>query len=360
MTTWETCVTDQTYAGWVEQVADEPGRARASRQTPTVFIDGEAVRRIGGDLGCSHRRRARMTAGRVTGVADAVISIPSPADGVWNLGFFPLRGYAVAIIIGIALAIWIGDRRWRARGGDPGVVVDVAVWAVPFGIIGGRIYHVITSPAAYFGEGGRPGRRSADLGGRPRHLGCGRLRGSRRLDRCASTRDPAAALRRRDRSGDRGRAGGRAAGATGSTRSSSAVRRRCPWAVEIDLEHRPTEYLDVATFHPTFLYESLWMLAVAGILVLADRRWRLGHGRVFALYVALYALGRLPIELLRIDPANEILGMRVNVWVSIAGVRRRGGLPGAVSRRRAWAREPRGAAGDDAPICVRPSRSRRP
>jgi prolipoprotein diacylglyceryltransferase len=87
--------------------------------------------------------------------------------------------------------------------------------------------------------------------------------------------------------------------------------------VEIDLEHRPVEYLDVTTFHPTFLYESLWMLAVAGILVLADRRWQLGHGRVFALYVALYAMGRLPIELLRIDEANEILGLRINVWVSI-------------------------------------------
>jgi prolipoprotein diacylglyceryltransferase len=90
-----------------------------------------------------------------------------------------------------------------------------------------------------------------------------------------------------------------------------------PWAVEIDPEHRPAEYLDVTTFHPTFLYESLWMLAVAGILVLVDRRWRFGHGRLFALYVALYAIGRLPIELLRIDAANEILGMRVNVWVSI-------------------------------------------
>jgi prolipoprotein diacylglyceryltransferase len=87
--------------------------------------------------------------------------------------------------------------------------------------------------------------------------------------------------------------------------------------VEIDLEHRPAEYLDVTSFHPTFLYESLWMLAVAAILVLADKRWQLGHGRVFALYVALYALGRLPIELLRIDAANEILGVRVNVWVSI-------------------------------------------
>jgi prolipoprotein diacylglyceryl transferase len=90
-----------------------------------------------------------------------------------------------------------------------------------------------------------------------------------------------------------------------------------PWAVEIDLDHRPAEYLDVSTFHPTFLYESLWMLAVAGVLVLVDRRWRLGHGRVFALYVALYTVVRFPIELIRIDPANEVAGLRVNVWVSL-------------------------------------------
>ena len=90
-----------------------------------------------------------------------------------------------------------------------------------------------------------------------------------------------------------------------------------PWGVEIDLDHRPAQYLDAQTFQPTFLYESLWMVIVAGILVWADRRWRLGHGQVFALYVVLYCLGRLPIELVRIDPANEILGLRVNVWVSV-------------------------------------------
>ncbi|HEX5017000.1 MAG TPA: prolipoprotein diacylglyceryl transferase family protein, partial [Actinomycetes bacterium] len=90
-----------------------------------------------------------------------------------------------------------------------------------------------------------------------------------------------------------------------------------PWGVEIDPAHRPADYLDVQTFHPTFLYESLWMLVVAGAVVWADRRWRLGHGQAFALYVALYCVGRLPIELVRIDPANDILGVRVNVWVSV-------------------------------------------
>jgi prolipoprotein diacylglyceryl transferase len=245
-----------------------------------------------------------------------VVSIPSPSDGVWNLGFFPVRGYAVAIIIGIALAMWIGDRRWRARGGDPGVVVDVAVWAVPFGIIGGRIYHVITSPAAYFGEGGDPvdalriWEGGLGIWGAVVLGGVGAWIGVRRRGIPLPPFGDAIAP---------GIAVAQAVGRWGNWVNQELYGgpTTLPWGVEIDLEHRPTEYLDVATFHPTFLYESIWMLAVAGILILADRRWRLGHGRVFALYVALYALGRLPIELMRIDPANEILGLRVNVWVSI-------------------------------------------
>jgi prolipoprotein diacylglyceryl transferase len=245
-----------------------------------------------------------------------VISIPSPSDGVWNLGFFPVRGYAVAIIVGIALAIWIGDRRWRARGGDPGVVVDVAVWAVPFGIVGGRIYHVISSPAGYFGEGGDPvdalriWEGGLGIWGAVVLGGVGAWIGVRRRGIPLPPFGDAIAP---------GIAVAQAVGRWGNWVNQELYGgpTTLPWGVEIDLENRPTEYLDVATFHPTFLYESIWMLAVAGILVLADRRWQLGHGRVFALYVALYALGRLPIELMRIDPANEVLGMRVNVWVSM-------------------------------------------
>src|SRR3712207_6343253 len=88
-------------------------------------------------------------------------SIPSPSRGVWHLGPVPLRAYALCILVGIVLAIWLGDRRWRARGGHPGAVADVAMWAVPFGIVGGRLYHVITSPEEYFGQGGHPLRAFA-------------------------------------------------------------------------------------------------------------------------------------------------------------------------------------------------------
>lgn len=249
-------------------------------------------------------------------LTESVLSIPSPADGVWYIGFFPLRGYAVAIIIGIALAIWIGDRRWRARGGAPGVVADVAVWAVPFGIIGGRLYHVITSPAAYFGEGGHPvdaikiWQGGLGIWGAVILGGVGAWIGVRRrgipLPPFGDAIAPGIAI-------------AQAVGRWGNWFNQELFGgpTMLPWGVEIDLAHRPLDYLDVTTFHPTFLYESVWMLAVAGILVLVDRRWKLGHGRLFALYVALYAMGRLPIELMRIDAANEILGVRVNVWVSI-------------------------------------------
>jgi prolipoprotein diacylglyceryl transferase len=190
------------------------------------------------------------------------------------------------------------------------------VWAVPFGIIGGRIYHVITSPAAYFGEGGDPvdalriWEGGLGIWGAVVLGGVGAWIGVRRRGIPLPPFGDAIAP---------GIAVAQAVGRWGNWVNQELYGgpTTLPWGVEIDLEHRPTDYLDVATFHPTFLYESIWMLAVAGILVLADRRWQLGHGRVFALYVALYALGRLPIELMRIDPANEILGMRVNVWVSI-------------------------------------------
>ena len=246
----------------------------------------------------------------------ALLSIPSPPSGVWYLGGFPVRGYALAIVVGIALAIWIGERRWRARGGAPGTVMDVAVWAVPFGIVGGRIYHVVTSPQAYFGSGGDPvgvfkiWEGGLGIWGAVVFGGLGAWIGVRRrgipLPPLADAIAPGIAV-------------AQAVGRWGNwfNQELYGSPTTLPWGLEIDLDHRPAQYLDVETFHPTFLYESLWMLVVAAVVVWADRRWRLGHGQVFALYVALYCAGRLPIELVRIDPANDILGVRVNVWVAV-------------------------------------------
>ena len=243
-------------------------------------------------------------------------SIPSPSQGVWELGPFPLRAYALFIIAGIVAAVWLTDRRWIARGGAPGDVLDIATWAVPFGIIGGRIYHVISSPQAYFGEGGEPLRAFAiwegglgiwgaiSFGGVGAWIAC-RRRGIP-LPAFADAVAPGLLV-------------AQAIGRLGNWFNQELFGRPTdlPWGLEIDSRYRPTEYLDVATFHPTFLYELLWNLAAAAVVIWADRRFRLSHGRAFALYVALYCAGRLWIELLRIDDANRFLGIRINVFTAV-------------------------------------------
>ena len=247
---------------------------------------------------------------------NVLASIPSPAQGVWELGPFPLRAYALCIIAGIVAAAWLTDRRWIARGGAPGDVLDIATWAVPFGIVGGRIYHVITSPQAYFGEGGDPVRAFAIwegglgiwgaifLGGVGAWIAC-RRRGIP-LPAFADAVAPGLLV-------------AQAIGRLGNWFNQELFGRPTdlPWALEIDSAHRPSEYLDVATFHPAFLYELLWNLAAAAVVIWADRRFRLSHGRAFALYVALYCAGRLWIELLRIDDANRFLGVRINVFTAV-------------------------------------------
>lgn len=242
--------------------------------------------------------------------------IPSPSQGVWNLGFFPVRGYALAIIAGIFAAIIIGNRRYVARGGQSGVIADLAIWAVPFGIVGGRIYHVLTSWGTYFGPDGDPGRAikvwEGGLGiwGAVLFGSVGVWIGARRkgliLPPIADAVAPGLAV-------------AQAIGRWGNWFNQELFGRptTLPWGLEIDAEFRPNGYTDFATFHPTFLYECLWCLAAAAVVVWADRRFRLGHGRVFALYIAIYCLGRGAIESLRIDASPELLGLRWNEWVAM-------------------------------------------
>lgn len=243
-------------------------------------------------------------------------SFPSPSEGVWHLGPLPLRAYALCIIIGIGVALWLGERRWTARGGQRGDVTEIATWMVPFGIIGGRIYHVITSPQAYFGDGGEPVKAlyiwegglgiwgAITLGGVGAWIGC-RRRGIP-LPAFADALAPGIVL-------------AQALGRLGNYFNQELFGRPTdlPWAVEIDPAFRPDGFADQATYHPTFLYELLWNVGVAALVIWADRRFRLGHGRAFALYVAAYTVGRFWIEALRIDPANDILGLRLNLWVSV-------------------------------------------
>lgn len=248
----------------------------------------------------------------------SVLSIPSPSSGEWYLGPLPIRGYALAIIAGIIAAIWIGERRWIARGGRPGDVQDLALWAVPFGLVGGRIYHVLTDSDLYFGDGGHPIEAlyvwrgglgvwgSIALGALGVYIGA-RRKGIRMLP-VLDAMAPGVLI-------------AQAVGRWGNWFNQELFGKPTdlPWGLEIDAGHRPLGYLEDATFHPTFLYESLWNLAAFGFVIWADRRFRLGHGRVLALYVMAYTLGRGWIEMLRIDDVelSDVGGLRFNVWTSI-------------------------------------------
>jgi prolipoprotein diacylglyceryl transferase len=243
-------------------------------------------------------------------------AIPSPAQGVWHLGPLPIRAYALCIIAGIIACCWISERRWVARGGAPGDVLDIAVWAVPFGIIGGRLYHVITTPEPYFGEGGDPLKAFAIWEGGLGIWGAIALGGVGAWIACRRRKIPLPAF------ADAVAPGllvAQAIGRLGNyfNQELYGSPSTLPWALEIDPAHRLPGYLDVATYHPTFLYELVWNLLAAVVVVWADRRFRLGHGRVFALYVALYCLGRGWIEMLRIDTAEHFFGLRLNVFTSI-------------------------------------------
>jgi len=242
--------------------------------------------------------------------------LPSPSRGVWHLGPIPIRAYALCILAGIAVALVITGRRWAARGGRADDVLDVALWAVPFGIVGGRLYHVITDPELYFAAGKRPVEAfyiwdgglgiwgAVALGALGAWIGC-RRRGIG-LAAFADAVAPGLVL-------------AQAIGRWGNwfNQELFGAPSRLPWALRIDAAHRPADTPDIGLYHPTFLYESLWCVGVFFLLLWAEKRFTLAGGRLFALYVAAYTPGRLWVELLRVDHANRILGLRLNVWTSI-------------------------------------------
>ena len=253
---------------------------------------------------------------------------PSPAQGVWYLGPFPVRAYALCIIAGIIAALVIGDRRWAARGGERGVVYDIALWAVPFGLIGGRLYHVLTDWKTYFGEGG------AGLGAALRIWegglgiwGAIALGGVGAWIACRRRGIPLPAF------GDAVAPGivlAQAIGRLGNYFNQELYGRETtvPWGMEIFYRRDSSGVVDVhsldgvstgqvaAVVHPTFLYELLWNLLVFVFLLYIDRKYRLGHGRLFALYVASYCVGRFWIELMRDDTATLVAGIRINVFTA--------------------------------------------
>ncbi|UNX56158.1 prolipoprotein diacylglyceryl transferase [Georgenia sp. TF02-10] len=244
-------------------------------------------------------------------------ALPSPPQAEWYLGPLPIRAYAIAILVGILLAWWVLDRRYTAKGGPPDTATDVAVfWMVPFGIVGARIYHVLTSPDAYFGPDGDPVRilyvwhGGLGIWGAVAAGALGAWLGLRRRGlRLAPFADALAP----------GLLVAQAAGRLGNyfNQELYGAPTTLPWGLQVDDAHRVAGYPAGTLFHPTFLYEMLWNLAAVGVLVWAERRFRLGHGRVFWLYVMLYTAGRVWIEALRIDDAERVLGVRLNVWTSI-------------------------------------------
>lgn len=253
--------------------------------------------------------------------APAVLAagIPSPAQGVWHLGPIPLRAYAFAILTGIVIATWIAVRRYRARGGPEGTILDSIFWAVPLGIVGARIYHVLSSPDAYFGPNGNPWNAFAIWNGGLGIWGAipaGALgiwiylrRRGLRLATVADAMAPGVLV-------------AQAIGRLGNYFNQELFGEptTLPWGLQIHadrLAELGMNYPPGTLFQPTFLYELLWDLAMAGLVILIDRKFRLGHGRVFWLYVFCYTVGRGWIETLRIDAAEHVLGLRLNVWTSI-------------------------------------------
>jgi prolipoprotein diacylglyceryl transferase len=253
--------------------------------------------------------------------------IPSPSQGVWHLSFIPIRAYALFIVAGIVVALMLGDRRWVARGGQAGVIYDIALLAVPFGLIGGRLYHVITDWRTYFGDdgagllgafriwdGGLGIWGAVALGGVGAWIGC-RYKGIP-LPAFGDAIAPGIIL-------------AQAIGRVGNYFNQELFGRptTLPWGLEIyerldangahdNLNGVSTGQLEQVV-HPTFLYELLWNLLVFAVLIYLDRRFKIGHGRLFAIYVAAYCIGRFWIELMRSDAAYmPVDGIRVNSFTS--------------------------------------------
>ncbi len=270
----------------------------------------------------------------MTGAKGTVLAyLPSPTQSVLHLGPLPIRAYALCIVTGIGLALVMANRRWRARGGAEGELSDIYVWAIVFGIIGGRLYHVISDPELYFKPGEHPLNAlkiwdgglgiwgAVALGGAGAWIGC-RRKGIR-LAVFADTVIP-------------GVVAAQGLGRWGNWFNNELYGgpTSLPWGLQVHC-------LDIITghavtngsadggqichgsatvtglFQPTFLYESIWDLSLALILIWVSRRWRLRSGQLFAIYVMGYTAGRGWIEALRDDHANHILGLRLNDWTSL-------------------------------------------
>lgn len=248
-------------------------------------------------------------------------SIPSPEISYLELFGFRINFYALFILTGIVLAVWLSDYRLTKRGAERGVVLDIALWAVPLGILGGRLFHVITHPRDYFyegadllrvfyvWEGGLAIYGALMLGAVGVYIGV--RQAGLKFWSVADAMAPGILL-------------AQAIGRWGNyfNQELFGLPTDLPWALEIPASNAayPDGFPAGVTFHPTFLYESLWSLTGVVVLLILDRRLNLRFGRLFGLYLVIYSIGRAFIESIRIDPSEIVLGLRINVWSAIAGI----------------------------------------
>jgi prolipoprotein diacylglyceryl transferase len=250
-----------------------------------------------------------------------IAAIPSPDVSYIELGPFRIHFYALFILAGIVIALLLTESRLRARGAESGIALDISLWAIPFGILGGRFFHVLTHPDDYFypgadllavfriWEGGLAIYGALILGSAGAYIGArsAGVKFTSYLDAVA----PGVLL-------------AQAIGRWGNYFNNElfGTPTDLPWGLEIPSSNPayPAGLPDGVLFHPTFLYESIWSLAGVAMLLAADRRFNLRWGKMLGLYLVYYSVGRVWIEAIRIDPSEIVLGLRINIWSAIAGI----------------------------------------
>jgi prolipoprotein diacylglyceryl transferase len=250
-----------------------------------------------------------------------VLSIPSPDVSYIELGPVRIHFYALFILTGIILALLLTESRLKARGVEGGVALDVSFWAIPFGILGGRFFHVITHPNDYFyqgadllaafriWEGGLAIYGALMFGALGAYIGAKKsgIKFTSYLDAVA----PGILL-------------AQAIGRWGNYFNNElfGLPTELPWGLQISSSNPayPAGLPDGVLFHPTFLYESIWSLFGVALLLAADKRFNLRWGRMIGLYFIYYSVGRVWVEAIRIDPSEIVLGLRINIWSAIVGI----------------------------------------
>jgi len=250
-----------------------------------------------------------------------IAAIPSPDVSYIELGPFRIHFYALFILAGIVIALILTESRLRARGAEAGIALDISLWAIPFGILGGRFFHVLTHPDDYFfpgadllavfriWEGGLAIYGALILGSIGAYIGArsAGIKFTSYLDAVA----PGVLL-------------AQAIGRWGNYFNNElfGTPTDLPWGLEIPSSNPayPAGLPEGVLFHPTFLYESIWSLAGVALLLAADRRFNLRWGKMLGLYLVYYSVGRVWTESIRIDPSEILLGLRINIWSAIAGI----------------------------------------